>query len=143
MALYPRCCRVSVHCQPLLKELPHCRGRLDFAVLKSAIRALVHAELFGSLELGQPLFLTLTLDTFSQRCCRSLRTLLKHLVVEKTQIAVSDDVWRLDEDGGLEPVLCPAMTLGEGFIPAVILLGRNHTVSEQDVESALETGPGF
>ena len=53
----------------------------------------------------------------------------------QTVVGGSDDFRRLNEDRGLEPVLSPATVHRPGFIPALVLPGRDQHVLQEGLKA--------
>ena len=63
----------------------------------------------------------------------------------QTVVGGSDDFGRLNEDRGLEPVLSPATVHRPGFIPALVLPGRDQHVLQEGLKGLFQalTGSGW
>jgi hypothetical protein len=100
-------------------------------------------DLFGSLELGKSELLPPGLELISQGFRARQAAFRKRLIAGQALIRLANNVWWFNENGRLEPVLCPAALTYETLVPPVILPGSNHTILQQGIESFLETRACF
>jgi hypothetical protein len=92
-------------------------------------------EVFGCLDLGPPQCLASLLDAFAKSRGRKVSRGFGRwsFMTFQALICGPNDLWWLDENRGLEPVLRPAVARREDFIPVIILPSGNDRVSEERI----------
>ena len=105
------------------------------AAFESAPRRLMDLEVLGCLDLGPPQCLPPLLDALAKSRGRKVSHGFGRggFVPFEPLIRGSNNLRWLDENRGLEPVLCPAVARREDFVPVIILPRGNDSVPEERI----------